>query len=304
MNLNRARYILKICEAGGVTAAARLLFISQPSLSQTIRQVEQEMGVKIFVHGSNPPELTYAGEQYVAAAKIMLAQEDNLNNILDSVRHERQGRLRIGISMQRGMQLLPQVLPEFRRLYPLVQLTLEEKGSGYLEEMVEEGVIDLALATTEPTRASLHYDLIENEAYGILTGKGNPLTQRYAPGSTLHLEDLGGETFIALKPGHNTRGIQDRAFLKQGITPRILTETDSLEGAMRIAINCSCCMICPQVFYRNDPSLADRGVYYDLADITEPRHFYACYPVDKYLPIYLQDFIRLVKGTASQEPRR
>ena len=299
MNLNRARYICEICNCGSLTAAAKKLYISQPALSQTIRLVEKEMGVEIFIHGSTPPKLTYAGEQYVCAARAMFAQEENLNKILDSIRHEQRGRLRIGISIQRGMQLLPLVLPEFTRRYPLVELTLEEKGSGHLENMLLEGVIDIALATTEPSCKNIQYELIETESYGILTGQGSFLRKRFAPGTQISLDQIAGETFISLKPGHNTRGIQDRAFLQYDISPRILTETDSLEGAMRIAVSCNCCMLCPQAFYRSNPALIQEGVYYPLSDIAEPRHFYACYQKDKFLPTYLRDFIYLVKGTVT-----
>ena len=62
---------------------------------------------------------------------------------------ERQGRLRLGISVQRSIQLLPKVLPEFTRLYPKVEFRLHEAGSAYLEQMVQSGQVDLALASVE-----------------------------------------------------------------------------------------------------------------------------------------------------------
>lgn len=295
MNLKRARYIIAIHEAGGFTAAAKKLFVSQPSLSQTVRLVEQEMGIAIFEHGSTPPKLTYAGEKYLQTARAMIAQEENLNTILEGIRHEERGLLRIGVSLQRGMQLLPMVLPEFTRLYPDVQLSLAERGSGYLEQMVDDGKIDIALATTEPANRNLEYLLVESESYGLLTGRESPLLAIHQPGDWIDLREAASETFMSLKEGHNSRGIQDRVFARCGISPKILAETDSLEAAIRITVACSCCMLCPHVFVRSNPAAAGSGVYFQLKNIVEGRHFYICYRRDKYLPSYIRTFIKLVQ---------
>lgn len=294
MNLKRARYINAIYEAGGTTAAAKKLFVSQPSLSQTVRLVEQELGISIFERGVSPPKLTYAGEKYLETARIMIAQEERLNGILENIRNEEQGYLRLGVSVQRGMQLLPLVLPKFSQRYPDVQIILEEHGSELLEKSVEEGKIDLALATVEPSYNTLKYTLIENESYVLLSGSGGALSGRCRPGDSISLLDVANENFVSLKPGHNIRGIQDRAFASCGISPRILVETESMEAAIRITVACGCCMLCPQVFVRSDPAIAG-SVYYKVRELTEERHFYACCQRDKYLPTYGLAFIEMVR---------
>lgn len=302
MNLKRARYIAAIYEAGGITAAARRLFVSQPSLSQTVRLVEQELGTAVFEHGVTPPRLTYAGEKYLETARAMIAQEEKLNGILENIRNEERGRLRLGISIQRGMQLLPLVLPEFSRRYPDVQLLLEEYGSARLEKLVEEGAIDLALVTTEPAISSLKYELIETESYVLLTGRSNPLGERYRPGTTISLSEVADGRFVALKPGHNIRVIHDRIFARHSVTPNILVETDSIEAAIRVTVACGCYMLCPQGFVRSDPAIAGAGVCYRLEELTEERHFYACCQREKYLPDYVYAFIGMVRE-ATQKSR-
>ncbi|MCM1148546.1 MAG: LysR family transcriptional regulator [Butyricicoccus sp.] len=304
MNLKRARYINAIYESGGVTAAAKKLFVSQPSLSQTVRLVEQEMGIAIFERGISPPKLTYAGEQYLQAARAMIAQEEQLNGILENIRNEKQGCLRLGFSIQRGLQLLPLVLPEFSRRYPDVQLILEEHGSELLEKIVGDGKIDLGLVTTEPSDSNLKYILIENESYVLLTSRGSALGSRRRPGDSVSLIELVGERFVSLKPGHNIRVIQDRVFARCGISPRILMETDSLEGAMRTAVACGCCMLCPQVFVRDAPAIAGEGVCYQVDELNEQRHFYACHQREKYLPAYTRDFIEMVQAATRESRRR
>lgn len=302
MNLNRARYIIAIHEEGGFTQAAKKLFVSQPSLSQTVRLVEREMGISIFERGVTPPKLTYAGTKYLEVARSMIAQEESLNALMEGIRHEERGLLRIGVSLQRGMQLLPLVLPDFTRLCPGVELSLEERGSELLAQLVDEGKVDLALVTTEPANSNLEYILIENESYGLLTGQSSPLLNAHKPGDWIELREAAGEPFMSLKTGHNIRSIQDRVFARSGISPRILAETDSVEAAIRITVACSCCMLCPHVFVRSNPAIAGSGVYFQVKDIQEKRHFYVCYRKEKFLTSYMNTFIRLVKDASKKMP--
>lgn len=167
---------------------------------------------------------------------------------------------------------------------------------------MEEGKLDLALVTTEPSYNKLKYILIENESYVLLSSWEGPLSGRCRPGDSVSLMDIANERFVALKPGHNIRGIQDRVFALCGISPNILVETDSVEAAIRITVACGCCMLCPQVFVRSDPAIAGTGVCYQVKELSEARHFYACYQREKYLPAYTHTFIEMVQE-ATKESR-
>ena len=105
-NLKHVNYILAVERTGSVTAAANQLFISQPALSQVIRQVERELGVPIFDRSSSPMRLTAAGQEYVHAAQQVVAIHTDLTNKISEIKGEAHGTLRLGISVQRGMQKL------------------------------------------------------------------------------------------------------------------------------------------------------------------------------------------------------
>lgn len=109
MNVRQALYIRTIAEEGGVTAAAKKLHISQPSLSQMLRQIEEEAGTPLFERGAQVFRPTYAGERYLHAAEVILNTNEILENELREIRGEERGRLRLGISVQRSIQLLPKV---------------------------------------------------------------------------------------------------------------------------------------------------------------------------------------------------
>ena len=113
MNLKQLQYIQEIAKEGSITAAAHNLYISQPSLSQMLRQVEQELGATLFERSSQPMRPTPAGERYLQTADTILTAYEQLETEIQGLKDENSGRLRLGISMQRSVHLLPKVLPLF-----------------------------------------------------------------------------------------------------------------------------------------------------------------------------------------------
>ena len=281
-------YVIAIAEKGNVSKAAESLFISQPSLSQMLRQIEEEAGTPLFERGTQVFHPTYAGERYLHAAEVILNTNEILENELREIRGEERGRLRLGISVQRSIQLLPKVLPEFTRLYPKVEFRLREAGSAHLEQMVQSGQVDLALASVEPASPQLEYRLIHRERIGILTGPGSPLAQRVPSGSSIPLSEAMDAPFVTLRSGHSARIVQERLFREQGLHPQVFLETDIMEAARQIAVRCSYYMVCADSYLPN-------GVcFYPLEGYENRRHFYACLRKGEPVAHYVDALIRMV----------
>lgn len=301
MNLKQALYIKTIAECGSITAAARKLYVSQPSLSQMLRHVEEELGLSIFDRSVSPFRLTYAGERYLEAANIMLAANEQLENQLREIRNEDSGRLRLGISVSRGLQVLPLVIPEFLKKYPNVVLELTECGSAALEDLLLQGQIDLALAALASTGNSLYYELIEHETIGILAGRGSNLAQRLPSGTSVTIEDIKDDALVSLTRGHSSRIVQDWMLRKAGIEPKIMIETDSLEIGKRLTLSADACMILPSI-YIDSYVAAKHGEFFPLTGFEHNRHFYACYRKDAFIPKYTREFIRIVSDALENRP--
>ncbi|MBQ6926996.1 MAG: LysR family transcriptional regulator [Oscillospiraceae bacterium] len=292
MNLKQALYIRTIAQEGSITAAAKKLYVSQPSLSQMVRQVEGEYGVTLFDRTVSPLRLTYAGERYLEAANAMLLANERLENELREIRQENSGLLRLGISVQRAMQILPVALPWFTIQFPKVSVDLREEGSARLEKLLEDGEIDLALAAIESVSPRLSYTLIEKEVIGVLAGRGSNIAQQLPPGTPVSLSMIREDAFVSLKPGHSVRVVQDTLFHAEGLQPQILLETDSLEVAKRVAIQAGACMLCSDIFV--DEYARRGGIFYPLMDYENKRHLYACWRKDEKLPRYAGGFIQIV----------
>ena len=299
MNMKQALYFKTIAQYGTITAAAKQLYISQPSLSQTLRQIEDEVGTPLFDRSTSPFHLTYAGERYLKAVEAMLDIETRLKEEIESIRRDDGGRLRLGISVTRAMQMLPDVIPIFTKAYPNVTIELTEAASASLEGLLQKGQIDLALAALEANEANIAYELIEKESIGILAGKGSQLAQLVPSGTPISLEMVEKEAFVSLDTSHSSRIIQDRLFRRYNIRPKILLETSSLEVARRVALKSGACMVLPDV-YADEFVFNSGGAFYPLKDYENHRHFYACYRNDENTKKYIRDFVSITTSVLNQ----
>ena len=299
MNMKQALYFKTIAQYGTITAAAKQLYISQPSLSQTLRQIEDEVGTPLFDRSTSPFHLTYAGERYLKAVEAMLDIETRLKEEIESIRRDDGGRLRLGISVTRAMQVLPDVIPIFTKAYPNVTIELTEVASASLEGLLQKGQIDLALAALEANEANIAYELIEKESIGILAGKDSQLAQLVPSGTPISLEMVEKEAFVSLDTSHSSRIIQDRLFRRYNIRPKILLETSSLEVARRVALKSGACMVLPDV-YADEFVFNSGGAFYPLKDYENHRHFYACYRNDENTKKYIRDFVSITTSVLNQ----
>lgn len=302
MNLKQALYLKTIAECGSVTAAAKELGVSQPSLSQMLRHVEDAAELALFDRSVSPFRLTYAGERYLQAARTMLAANEQLENQLREIRCEESGRLRLGISAARGLQVLPLVIPAFSKAYPDVVVELTECGSDLLDAMIQQGKLDLALAAVESTGADMSYELLGRETIGILAGRDSKIARRLPSGTPVTIEDAKEDQFVGLCKGHSSRVVQDKLFRQAGIEPKVLLETDSLEIGKQVTLEAGACMILPNIYI--DEYVAHRqGEFFPLAGYDHHRHFYACYRKDAFVPKYMRDFIQIAIEALHSRPK-
>lgn len=296
MNIKHAQYMLTVLKEGSITAAAKKLYISQPSLSQMIKLVENTLGTPIFNRSTDPITLTYAGEKYIEAAKKILTINDNLIKEIEEINHEEHGTIKLGIPVQRAMQVMPYVLPRFYAKYPHVKVDVRESGSANTEAAVLDGNVDLACLTTYPKHEELNYILIEEEELVLLTSRNSQLAKRIPSGTPISITEAKNEKFISSKVGHSVRDTQDRLFVTYDIQPEILMETSSIEVGKRTAIACDAVMICPINYIEMTPELHPGCCVYPIQGIEQRRSFYVCHKKELYLTKYMRDFIEILSG--------
>lgn len=295
MNERQIKYMLTIFREGSISCAAEVLYVSQPSVSQMVRKVEEELRAELFVRHTNPMVLTPAGECYMQAARAIQSIQQNLERQLEEIRLGTRGSIRLGMPLQRSLELLPDIFPRFHARYPAVNLKLTELGSDALESMLLNHQLDLACLTTSAKTNALNYILINREELVLLASRNTALAGRIEEGRPIDIREAEAESFISLRTGHSTRITQDGLFADAHISPDILFETESIEVAKHAVGPCQAVFLCPKNYIDISPEIKRTCVVYPLIDVEQGRHFYVCHRKDQYLTHYMVELIRLLK---------
>lgn len=192
MSLRQYEYALAVAEQGSVTAAAELLRVAQPSMSQQIRGLERELGVKLFDRTPTGLVPTAVGRAFLREAEVAVSASRRARATARAGADELVGELVIAVQMGFGTRQLPGALGALRRRFPQLEVTVfEEPSSEELERLCRRGVLNLALmAACERTPADAHH--IGDEEFVVVLGAGHP---RLAS-DRVELRELAGEPWV------------------------------------------------------------------------------------------------------------
>ena len=227
MNLQQLRYLCAIVDHGlNVSAAAESLFTSQPGISKQIRQLEDELGVPIFIRqGKRLTTLTAGGEVIVASARRALQELNNLRRIGAEFKSEDTGTLAIATTHLQARYVLPPVLKRFTERYPKVRVLLHQGDPFQVAKQTARGEADLGIATEALTEFP---ELVTLPCYSwnrcVLVPKGHP-SSKVRP---LTLEAVVKYPIVTYHPTFTGRAKMDAAFDAKGLEPNVvLTALDS-----------------------------------------------------------------------------
>jgi LysR family cys regulon transcriptional activator len=227
VNLQQLRYLCAIVDHGlNVSDAADALFTSQPGISKQVRQLEDELGVSVFVrHGKRLAALTPAGEAVITTARRALREIENLKRVGAEYKSEDSGTLAIATTHTQARYVLPRVIPEFAARYPRVKVVLHQGNPIQVAEQTARGEVDLGIATE--TLAS-YPELVTLPCYEwnrcALVPRGHPLTKV----QPLTLAALARHPIITYDFAFTGRSQINAAFDAQGLEPNVvLTALDA-----------------------------------------------------------------------------
>lgn len=138
-------YIYEVYKERSFSKAASNLYISQPSLSGTIKRVEDEIGYEIFDRSTKPIGLTEIGYEYIKTIEKILELENNFNEFINDVDALKAGRVSVGGTHQYTSYLLPPIISSFIKKYPNIEVNIVEAKSSNLMKYLNDGTIDIAI---------------------------------------------------------------------------------------------------------------------------------------------------------------
>jgi len=238
MDFKQFEYVITVAQEKSFSKAAKKLFISQPSLSQYINRVENNIGIQIFNRNSNPLSLTNEGEIYIETALKILSTLEQMKKKIDDISELKRGRLNIGLTPSKANNPLPAILPVFKNKYPFVELAITEATSSELEDLLTKGLVDVCMMNLPINNKDIEYEPIFTER--ILIASPPDFNYSLKDNSdldfpTIDIKAIEDEQFILLRQDQRLRQISNKIFNNFGIKPKILLETRSIETSLRLS---------------------------------------------------------------------
>ncbi|HUH02129.1 MAG TPA: LysR substrate-binding domain-containing protein [Kofleriaceae bacterium] len=203
-SLRQLEYAVAVADELHFRRAAERVAVTQPALSQQIKLLEEQLGVRLFERDARKVLMTPAGEDLVRRARLILGEVDQLCDNAAAAGEPLSGSLRMGVIPTVAPYLLPRVLPEVRTSYPRLRLLLHEDQTGRLIDMLVEGKLDvllLALGVRGTEAEGLTALRIFDEPFWLATPIDHPLARR----ETVCESDLLDQDVLLLEDGHCLR---------------------------------------------------------------------------------------------------
>ena len=228
IELRHLRYFLAVAEHLHFGRAAEQLHLAQPPLSTQIRQLEEMLGVQLFLRSKRKVELTEAGQVFQEEARKVLEAMERAGTAARQAAQGIRGRLRLGFASSAPFGIFPQVLRTYRQAYPQVILELKESGSAEQLVALQEHRLDFGFVRLPASATNVCIEAIDREAMILALPESHPLSQR----ENLALQEFSQDPFVIF-PRRDGPGIYDRIIgwcVQAGFTPRIVQEVGQMHA--------------------------------------------------------------------------
>lgn len=240
MDTKQLEYILTIAHERNLMKAAEKCFITQPALSHFITKLEEELGYPLFFRERNNWTLTPVGEIFAEGARSILNTQEETRRRIDEYLARPTLQIRIGVGTDRASRLFHQAVPIFQEHFPQTKLSIYERRSLQLREMLKRGELDIIICawnrTISPNEEIL-FSLPEPILLAARKGKKLPSYRKNADDAfpTVDLASLDGQPFIIHGTSTSIRPSVDHLIKKAGFTPTISLELESSAAIIRYA---------------------------------------------------------------------
>lgn len=233
MDERKLRYFLAVVEEGTGTRAAQRLHVAQPSLSQSIRALESELGVQLFDRVGRSMQLSNAGEALVGPARQILRTIDEARDAVHGVQELESGKVEIAALATLAADPMAPLIGRYRELHPRVQVNVLEPDSAEgVSQMVRNGSCELGAAHLPlPTDHLASHPLGEQELLFVLPPHSDPGHDR-----PLRAHDLAQTPLVVAPPGTSTRMLLEQALADFGVIPMIAVQTAAREAVVPLVL--------------------------------------------------------------------
>lgn len=304
---NKLDYVYAVYKERNFTRAAEKLFISQPSLSAAIKNIENKLGAPLFDRSGSVITLTEVGEEYIRAAERIMSIKAEFMRRVGDIYNLETGHITVGGTNYLSSYVLPRIINRFASLYPKIEVTLTEANSHSLNEMIQKEEVDIIIdsfdripedlegypLTSERILLCVPSDRKVNEAlaeYRISPDEIYNGREDFDGVKTVPIEWFKEENFVLLKSGNDMYGRAMRIFEEAGITPKVSFSVDQMNISYALADSgMGLCFLTDTLFrfgkFKNNVFLYKIGGKYSN------RTLYVAHKKNKYCPRATEKFI-------------
>ncbi|MDQ0298110.1 DNA-binding transcriptional LysR family regulator [Salibacterium salarium] len=221
MDIKQLQYFIEINRLKSFSRAAEHLFITQPTISKMIKNMEKEFNVSLFDRSKKQVVLTDAGKIILEQAQIIHKAFKDLELQLEDLSELNQGHIRIGLPPMVGSSFFPMIIGHFREQYPAITIELMENGSNKIAEDVEDGTLDIGVVVLPTNEEMFDYFSFVTEDIKLVVHADHSLLEK----KRITLEDLKEEHFMVLNSDFALRNRIMSACNHEGFEPFIVFES-------------------------------------------------------------------------------
>ncbi|HET7290488.1 MAG TPA: LysR family transcriptional regulator [Thermodesulfobacteriota bacterium] len=289
MELHQLRYFVAVAETGGFSKAARVCFVAQPSLSQQIKKLEQELGQMLFERLGRTTVLTEAGRALLPRARVILKEAGDIKAGIKEDVSSGAGHLSVGLIPTIAPYILPGALKRFYESFPRAQIGVEENLTERLVKKIIGLEIEMAVMSLPIDDRLIITESLFEDPLVLALSPGHEL----AKSDDVSIEDLKSVPFIALDEEHCLGEQINNFCYERQINPEIVCRTWNLSTIQHCVSFGSGVSLVPKMLVMTDVS--NKCVYRSIEGQSPKRTVVAAWHRDRKISKLAGEFIRIVK---------
>ena len=231
MTIIQLEYLLAVANCGSFSAAAEKCFVTQPSLSMQIKNLEEELGIVLLDRTRKPVVPTNAGEAVLRQARETVKAFEAIREIVANLKNDVSGTLRLGIIPPIAPYLLHRLIPDFTKKYPKVDLMIREMKSRDIIHALRHDMLDAAIMSGGTIPDDIQEEDLFNDRFFVYVSPDHPLRQR----NNIRIEDIDPRRMLLLSEGNCLRDqILELCLPRKNTTRQYAFDCNSIETLMRI----------------------------------------------------------------------
>jgi DNA-binding transcriptional LysR family regulator len=298
--LRQLTYFVAVAEHGSVSHAAQSLSISQSAVTEAVKDLEADLGVRLFDRHPRGVAITHQGHQFLRHARSILAEVSGARRAFQEDHSQTAGTLHLGVTSLMAGYVLSELMSRFRRAFPRVEVSAVEDSGEYLEHLLIGGELDVAVMVTSTLRdrSALQVQILEVSPFRLWLPLGHDLASQ----DSISLSDLTAEPLIMLMIDEMEEEATN-LLSALGTKPRVAFRTRSVEAVRSLVATGAGVALLPDLVYRPWSLEGDRIESRDVSGALPVVQVGVVWRRGAPLPAAAHDFIAIAQSQSGPRAR-